>query len=84
MHQKVMLIDDRLAVIGTVNFDNRSFRLNFEVSAAVADQHFASEVENMLLRDIAHSKKLEPYNLDDRSLWQRFVAKGAALLAPVL
>ena len=29
MHQKVMLIDDRLSMVGTVNFDNRSFRLNF-------------------------------------------------------
>jgi cardiolipin synthase len=35
MHQKLMLIDYRLAIVGTVNFHNRSFRLNFEVTCAV-------------------------------------------------
>jgi cardiolipin synthase len=32
MHQKVMLIHDLYATIGTANFDNRSFRLNFEIT----------------------------------------------------
>ena len=34
MHQKVTLIDDDHCTIGTANFDNRSFRLNFAVRAA--------------------------------------------------
>lgn len=50
MHQKVFLVDDVLAGVGTANFDNRSFRLNFEVTALVADQAFAGEVERMLER----------------------------------
>ena len=29
MHQKVALVDRDFAVVGTANFDNRSFRLNF-------------------------------------------------------
>ncbi len=31
LHQKVVLIDDRGSAIGTASFDNRSFRLNFEI-----------------------------------------------------
>ena len=31
MHQKVILVDDDLAAVGTANFDNRSIRLNFEM-----------------------------------------------------
>ncbi|MGB6001750.1 MAG: cardiolipin synthase, partial [Thermoanaerobaculia bacterium] len=45
LHQKVVLIDDELSAIGTANFDNRSFRLNFEITAVVADPAFAAEVE---------------------------------------
>ena len=30
LHEKAMLIDDKAATIGTANFDNRSFRLNFD------------------------------------------------------
>ena len=84
MHQKVMLIDNRVAMAGTVNFDNRSFRLNFEITAAVADVEFASEVEAMLLNDLSHSTELKDYSLDEQSLWERFKSRGSVLFAPVL
>lgn len=84
MHQKVMLLDDNAAIIGTVNFDNRSFRLNFEVSGIVADQEFAAEVEQMLVADFENATERKNYNLDKESVWERFKAHGSALLAPVL
>jgi len=84
MHQKVMLLDDRLAIVGTVNFDNRSFRLNFEVTGAVADREFAGELERMLMDDLSHSTELIDYNLEEQPLLERFKARGAALMAPVL
>jgi len=84
MHQKVMLLDDKASVIGTVNFDNRSFRLNFEVSGIVADRKFAGEVEEMLLQDLENSTEVPAYNLEEESLWERFKAHGSALMAPVL
>jgi cardiolipin synthase A/B len=37
LHSKTMVIDDMVAVVGTANLDNRSFRLNFEVAAAFYD-----------------------------------------------
>ena len=84
MHQKVMLLDDKAAVIGTVNFDNRSFRLNFEVSGVIANHEFAGEVEQMLLSDFLNSTEKMDYKLANESLWERFKAHGSALLAPVL
>lgn len=84
MHQKVMLIDNELSIIGTVNFDNRSFRLNFEVSAAIADRSFAAEVDTMLRNDLDNSRELFNYQLENQSVWERLKAHGAALLAPVL
>lgn len=35
LHSKTLVVDDNCAMIGTANFDNRSFRLNFEVMAVV-------------------------------------------------
>ena len=84
MHQKVTLLDDRIAMIGTVNFDNRSFRLNFEITGAIADEEFAKEVETMLLNDLSHSTEISDYRLQDQSLWERFKARGSVLMAPVL
>ena len=35
LHSKTLVVDDNCAMIGTANFDNRSFRLNFEVCAVI-------------------------------------------------
>ena len=40
LHQKVWLVDDWLAMVGTANVDNRSFRLNFEISIQNLTQLF--------------------------------------------
>ena len=84
MHQKVMLIDDRLAMVGTVNFDNRSFRLNFEITAVMANRAFAAEIENMLRQDMADSSEVQTRYFDEMSHWERLKARGSALLSPLL
>ena len=71
LHQKVMLIDHVAASVGTANFDNRSFRLNFEITALIGDSAFASEVERMFEADFAHSRRMEPVELDRKSFWFR-------------
>ncbi|MFR4224069.1 MAG: phospholipase D-like domain-containing protein [Akkermansia sp.] len=35
MHQKVVLMDDDIATVGTANLDNRSLALNFEITAVI-------------------------------------------------
>lgn len=84
MHQKVMLVDDQLSVVGTINFDNRSFRLNFEVAALIADQGFAQRVEAMLLQDFEQASVVRDEYLSQRALLERLKAKSAVLLAPIL
>ncbi len=84
MHQKTMLIDNHMAIVGTANFDNRSFRLNFEITGAIADKTFAAELEHMLLDDLNNSKQAKDYHLQNASLWEQIKARGSSLLAPVL
>lgn len=84
LHQKVMLVDDSIATIGTANLDNRSFRLNFEISIVVWDARFAEAVEAMLREDFALSRRVGPGELDERSLRFRFGVSLSRLLAPVL
>lgn len=83
MHQKVMLIDDQYCTIGTANFDNRSFRLNFEITMAFADQEFSSRVRQMLEQDFSNSKLVTAKQLNDRGFWFRFGVRCARLLAPI-
>ncbi|HUU74433.1 MAG TPA: cardiolipin synthase [Burkholderiales bacterium] len=84
LHEKVMLIDDHLSTVGTPNFDNRSFRLNFEVTALIADKAFAGEMEKMFEQDFAHAAIIDPADLDDKPFWWRLAVNASRLAAPVL
>jgi cardiolipin synthase len=48
LHQKVMLVDDDIAAVGTANLDNRSFRLNFESTLMIVDKEFGVRVARLL------------------------------------
>ncbi len=84
MHQKVLLVDRDLAAIGTVNLDNRSIFLNFEVTVLMRDAHFAGKVEDMFVADFSRSRAATADELDRRSLWFRFWVKFSRLMEPAL
>jgi cardiolipin synthase len=83
LHQKVWLIDNDCAMVGSTNLDNRSFRLNFEVNVIARDQRLATQVEGMLVKDFAASRLLQPGEFSDRPWWFRLAVRCAYLLAPV-
>lgn len=62
LHTKALLVDDDVAVIGTANFDNRSFRLNFEVAVLFNDRNVAGRLEHQLEHDLRHAPRVR----DDR------------------
>ncbi len=84
LHEKVVLIDDDVATIGTANFDNRSFRLNFEITAVVIDVDFARDVEKMFEKDFADSRIMTPDEYDSKPFWFKLAVRTARLTAPVL
>ena len=84
LHQKVVLVDDDLASVGTANFDNRSFVINFEVTLFFADRPFAAEVARMLEADFALSRRVRVADLQRRPLYFRVAARVSRLLAPLL
>jgi len=83
LHQKVMVVDGAAATIGTANFDNRSFRLNFEITGIVADSAFTDEVSAMLEEDFARSVPMAADALSQKPFWFRLAARVARLSAPI-
>lgn len=83
LHTKAMLVDDQLAIIGSANFDHRSFRLNFEASLLFDDAGVAAELAQLIEREFAHAPRVR--NDRDRSLWRARVPEAfARLLSPLL
>jgi cardiolipin synthase len=83
MHQKVFLVDDDAAAVGTANLDNRSFRLNFELTALVLDREFARNVEQMLDHDFAQCRRITMDDIEKRPFWFKLAVNVSRLLAPV-
>jgi cardiolipin synthase len=84
MHQKALLVDDDYAAISTANLDNRSFRLNFEITVLFADAGFAADVERMLEDDFTRATQITQKDFDEHSYAFRVAARATRLLAPVL
>ena len=84
LHNKVVLVDDRMAGVGTANFDNRSFRLNFEITLLFYDQRMVDEVETMLLRDFGHCREMTLEDVTGRPAWFRLATRVARLFSPIL
>ncbi len=83
LHEKVMLIDHGVATIGTANFDNRSFRLNFEITAVVSDPAFVAEVEQMFENDFQHARLMKEGEYDRKPWWFRLGVRLARLTSPI-
>jgi cardiolipin synthase len=84
MHQKVILVDDDYAGVGTANLDNRSFRLNFELTCLVEDGPFCAEVEAMLEEDFRRSTRAEAPDVASLPRSARLATEITRLLAPAL
>jgi len=83
LHSKTLLVDDNMVMVGTANFDHRSFRLNFEVSLAFDDPDVASELERTIEADLAHSPRVREDR--PRPLWTvRLPEALARLVSPIL
>jgi cardiolipin synthase len=84
LHQKVMLIDSKIATVGSANFDCRSMFINFEVTAITTDGKFIKDMEEMLTRDFAKSKKINKETFKKEPIVKKISARSANLLAPML
>lgn len=82
MHQKVLLADNDLAIVGSVNMDFRSFMLNFELAAAVRSVEFVHQVERMFEADFARSLPEDLEKFEKGSFWFRLKCRLAALMSP--
>lgn len=83
LHQKVMLIDSRLAAVGTANLDNRSFRLNFEITAFSIDHGFVHQIAEMLEADFEGARQANIGDFTGRPFLFRAACRAARLFAPI-
>jgi cardiolipin synthase A/B len=84
LHQKILLVDDVMASVGSVNFDNRSFAINFELTLWLPGADEIAAVETMLNADFKNCALVTRDEVEKRGFPMRFVTQAAKLLSPIL
>jgi cardiolipin synthase len=80
LHAKILLIDGKWSVLGSTNFDNRSFGINDEVNIAVRDERLHSRLQHDFQHDLSEAREISYAEWKRRPILER----GPELLGWIL
>jgi cardiolipin synthase len=80
LHSKILLVDGLWSVVGSTNFDNRSFGLNNEVNLIQRDPEFAAQLNRTIIGYLGQSRKISLAEWSHRSLLERGLAGLGSVL----
>jgi cardiolipin synthase len=83
-HAKLMTVDGEWCLVGSSNWDTRSLRLNFEFDLECYDSALTANIDALIDRKIAQSRRLGPDELASRPKWVQLRDAAARLLLPYL
>lgn len=82
LHTKALLVDDETSILGSSNFDHRSFRLNFELSVLFENNEVTDQLARVLYGYLEESSRFNPKL--KLPLHSRLAQAGARLFSPLL
>lgn len=83
LHSKMMIFDRSLTLIGSPNFDPRSFEQNFEVEAFIYDPQLGEEAATIFIDDQQGARQIGYREWVKRPLLRRFTESLMRLFAPI-
>jgi len=84
LHSKTIVIDDKIATIGSANVDFRSFEQNFELNALIYDPAVAGKMRKIFEQDLADSIRINAKTWNKRPVKVRLKESIARLFSPLL
>lgn len=73
LHAKAILFDDAAAMIGSVNIDNRSLLLNYEVVSFAYSESIIKEVESWMQAFMVNAERQMPEATKVRRIAENFM-----------
>ena len=80
LHGKVILVDDALGIVGSMNMDMRSFFLNYEIALFIYDESEVKELDSWVTDTMRQSVP----GIKKANIAIQFFEGAARLLAPLL
>jgi cardiolipin synthase len=84
LHAKTMSVDDTVALIGSANFDRRSFFLHSELSLLLYGAQITGLLRSKQMEYIAQSDEIDPERWSKRSRGRQLRDTTVKLLSPLL
>ena len=83
-HCNMMIVDSRLASVGSTNFDSRSFRLNDEANLNVYDAVFAERLEDVFEQDLKSTRQITYEQWKRRPAIDKLMEKASSIFSSQL
>ncbi|MBP1155377.1 MULTISPECIES: cardiolipin synthase [unclassified Paenibacillus] len=84
LHAKTIVVDSKIASVGTSNFDIRSFKLNFEINAFIYDTPTSQKLEQFFVEDLVHCREETILDYEKRSSSFKFMESIIRLFSPIM
>lgn len=84
LHTKSITLDREVSLFGSLNLDQRSFWLSFEITVAIYDRHFTGKLRELQQSYMERSHHLQYEEWAAATPAQRFLQNVARLLSPLL
>ena len=84
IHSKLFISDDKVATVGSVNMDYRSFVFHFECGAWICDSSTVTDIKEHFLSLMDRSKEIKPEKWKRRPLFMKIKQALFHLFAPFM
>ncbi|MBQ1518220.1 MAG: cardiolipin synthase [Ruminococcus sp.] len=84
IHAKTVIADGKIAVIGTINFDYRSFYLHFESAALLYESSMIADMEHDIEETIKISQLITSEDCKKRAWYKKAAGSLLNVFAPLL
>jgi len=84
LHAKALSVDDRFALVGSANFDRRSFRVNYEVNLVLYGRDVARRVRECQEGYLADAEPIDPEAWERRPRHLHLLEQTTKLMSPLL
>jgi cardiolipin synthase len=84
LHSKVVIVDSSCGLVGSANMDQRSFRINFEVTTILYDQSLAANLQEDFDGLLVKADRIQPDSPDHWGFRKSILLGLARLTSPLL